>query len=257
MIIVGIGICGNGEASRYMRATLDEYKRLCDYVVIATNNASRAEIDLIDEYGFEHYEDNREWGKEQPNIKTDLLKYVSKYNPDWIIALDMDEVFCQEFTRKEAERLAAVGEIAYYFLIVNLYNDDKHFAHDKGIQRFWNIRYYRYLPQLGLEFLKKPLHCGLGPPIAYQYGWHAPYYVLHYGLMKQEDRIRKVERYRLYDPNSRYKSGEYYKDLERDVKVYTLDTQGLLNKLNASIDCKARALPKKLLLTLQELGIEK
>jgi hypothetical protein len=241
--IIGIGVCGAGEASRYMDKTMQEFKRLCDEVLIVTNNATNKEIDLIEKYGFKHYPDNREWGVDQPNIKTDLLTKAGEMNPDWIIALDMDEVFAPEFTREEAERLADTTEIAYYFMIVNLYNDEQHFAHDVGIQRFWNIRFYKFAPEFGLQFQRKNLHCGLGPPIMYRYGWYAPYYVLHYGLMKPEDRIKKVERYQKYDPTGRFKAGEYYNDLSRSLKMHELDTKGLLNKLREAKECQPRITP--------------
>ena len=244
MIIVGIGICGPDEAKRNMRKTLEEFKRLCDKVVIVTNNVTKNEIDLIEEYGFEHYEDNREWGIHQPSIKTDLLTYVGKYNPDWIIPLDMDEVFAPEFTREEAERLASKKEIAYNFMIVNLYNDDEHFAHDVGIQRFWNIRFFKFMPEYGLQFQKKNLHCGWAPPVMYKYGWHAPYYILHRGLQKPEDRVRKAQRYDKYDPSSKFKSKLYYDDLRKELKMFKFDSKGLLAKLKESVDCKDRIMPK-------------
>lgn len=244
MKIIGIGVCGPGEANRYMKKTMEEFKRLCDDVLIATCNATEKEIQLLEEYNFKHYEDNSEWGKEQHQIKTRLIQKAGELQPDWIIALDMDETFAPEFTRQEAERLGSGNEIAWYFLVVNLYNDDQHFAHDTGIQRFWNIRFYKYLPELGLQFLRKPLHCGLGPPYAYSYGWYAPYYLLHYGLMKAEDRARKVERYQKYDPKAIYKSHVYYDDLKRDMVMRPFDREGLLRKLKEAKECQPRKMPK-------------
>lgn len=244
MKIVGIGVCGAGEADRYMEATMQEFKRLCDDVIIATCNATQKEKDLIEKYGFKHYEDNREWGKEQPNIKTALLTKAGELSPDWIVALDMDEIFAPEFTREEAERLASGDEIAWYFLVVNLYNDREHFAHDAGIQRFWNIRFYKYAPEYGLQFQRKNLHCGLGPPIMYKYGWYAPYYLEHFGLMRREDRDRKVQRYAQYDPRAVFKNRVYYDDLARELKGHPFDREGLLRKLRESPECQSRQLPQ-------------
>jgi len=242
MRIIGIMVCGPHE--KYLKRSLGEFKRLCDDAIIATNNADQETIETIESFGFQHYEDNREWGKYQPNIKTDLLTKAGELNPDWIIAIDADEVFAPEFTREEAERLSQTGEIAYYFLVVNLYNDENHFAHSAGIQRFWNIRFYKYLPEYGLQFQKKSLHCGLGPPICYRYGWHAPYYLLHYGLMLPEDRARKQERYRKYDPNKVFKAGAYYDELGQELPMRQFDPQGLLRKLSESLETKPRKMPK-------------
>lgn len=242
MRILGIMVVGPNE--KYLERTLQEFKRLCDDALIATNHADEQTIKLIEKYGYKHYPDDREWGICQPDIKTSLLTRAGELAPDWIIALDADEVFAPEFTRKEAERLSTLNEIAFYFLVVNLYNDEKHFAHSAGIQRFWNIRYYKYMPEHGLQFLRKNLHCGLGPPITYKYGWHAPYYLLHYGLMLPEDRQRKLERYQKYDPNKKFKSGAYYDELGQELPMKEFDAKGLLRKLQESPETQARIRPK-------------
>lgn len=242
--IVGIGVVGPNEADRYMRRTMEEFKRLCDDVILVTNNATEKEINLIEEYGYRHYPDEREWGKEQPNIKTTLLTKAGELSPDWIIALDMDERFSPEVTREVLETLAGSGEVAWQFMVVNLYNDEEHFAQDKGIQRFWNTRFYKYLPNLGLQFLRRSLHCGLGPPYAYSLAWHAPHYLLHYGLMKKEDRMRRVERYKKYDPNAKYKGKEYYDDLSKDLIMRPFNPKKLVALLESSVDCKKRTPPK-------------
>lgn len=241
MRIIGIMVVGPNE--KYLIRSLNEFKRLCDDAIIATNNADENTIKTIEEYGFKHYEDNREWGIDQPNIKTDLLTRAGELNPDWIIALDADEVFCPSFTRDEAETLASTGEIAFNFLVINLYNDENHFAHSIGIQRFWNIRFYKYLPEYGLQFLRKNLHCGLAPPISYKYGWHAPYYLLHFGLMAKEDRDRKIERYRKYDPNKKFKGGAYYDELGQELPMRKFDSEGLLAKLRESKETQLRKMP--------------
>ncbi len=238
MRIIGIGVVGPNE--KYLEATLKEFKRLCDDVLLVTNNADEKTKKLIEVYGFGQYEDNREWGIAQPAIKTLLLERAGKLSPDWILALDCDEVFAPEFTREEAEKLAKGHEIAYYFMIVNLYNDKDHFAHSTGIQRFWNIRFYKYLPEYGLQFQKKNLHCGLAPPIAYGYGWYAPYYIEHYGLMLKEDRERKAQRYEKYDPNAKFKGRVYYDDLRADLKPQVFDRQGLLAKMKQARECQPR-----------------
>lgn len=242
MKIVGIGVCGPGEAGRYMEKTLKEFQRLCDDALIVTCNATQAEKDLIKSYGFKQYEDNREWGLEQPLIKEELLNRVGELTPNWLIFLDMDEVFCQEFTREEAEKLTETAELGWYFMIVNLYNDEEHFAHDVGIQRFWNVRMYKYTPEYGFQFQRTNVHCGPCPRINWQYAWHAPFYVLHYGLMKPEDRLAKADRYVRYD--KRLMKPAYYDDLVRELTPRVFDGPGLLRKLGAAPETKKRVTPK-------------
>jgi hypothetical protein len=242
-----IGICVVGPNEKYLENTLKEFKRLCDDTIIATNNADEKTIKLIEKYGFKHYEDNREWGRTQPSIKSALLERAGELKPDWIIALDSDEVYSRNFTREEAEALTQGKEIAYHFMIVNLYNDPDHFVHGAGIQRFWNIRFYKYLPEMGLKFINKPLHCGLAPPFAYKYGWYAPFYVEHYGLMLKEDRQRKAVRYQKYDPGKLCKAGSYYDELLMDLKPHKFDREATLAKLREAKECQPRPTPKSLL----------
>lgn len=237
-------VCGQNE--KYLEKSLNELDRLCDDVVIAGNNIDPKSRKMIEDKGFWFYEDNREWGIHQPSIKTDLLARVGGLKPDWVVAIDADEVFAPEFTREKMEELTKRKEIAYHFLVVNLYNDPDHFYHGEGIQRFWNVRLFKYLPHLGLQYQKKSLHCGLAPPIMYKYGWHAPYYLEHYGLMLREDRMRKVERYHRFDPNAQFKSRVYYDDLAKDLTPQTFDRVGLLNKLAVIPDTQPRDIPKSL-----------
>lgn len=232
-----------GPNEKYLEQSLQELKRLCDDAIIATNNADEKTKQIIDSFSFRRYDDNREWGKYQPDIKTDLLTKAGELAPDWIIAIDADERFSPTFTRQEAELLTQTGEIAYYFLVVNLYNDKDHFVHSTGIQRFWNIRFYKYMPEYGLQFQRKALHCGLGPPITYKYGWHAPFYLEHYGLIDKVDRMRKAERYQKYDPTRKYKAGTYYDELLADLKPIPFDREGLLRKLKESTETQPRKTP--------------
>ena len=136
MRIIGQLVLGPGEADKYLKYTLDSFKRLCDDVIVATCNAGRKEIKMLDKYDFRHYEDNREWGLHQPYIKTELLKKIHALGADWCLPLDADEEM--DITRQELEELTKHRE-ACYFYILNLWNDEQHYSRTLS---FWNIRFY-------------------------------------------------------------------------------------------------------------------
>lgn len=208
-------IVGPGEADRWLETVLKQRTELVDDMIIATNNATQKEKDLIKKYGFWQYEDNREWGINQPLIKNDLLAKAVKLKPDWFLPSDADELYGKAFTRAEAERLAATDAISYNFHIINLWGDQNHYRHDLS---FENIRYFRFRPELGLSFERKNVHCGWSPPAFYTYAWTAPHLVKHYGLMLEKDRKRKVERYEKYDPKAVFKGKEFYdKIAEKEI----------------------------------------
>jgi len=211
-MITGYGVCGVGEAGRYMRQTLDCFKQLCDEVVIVCNNAGQEEKNLIEEYGFKWIEDNREWGLNQHRIKESLMMELSKKERDIMVCLDMDEVL--DITRKELESLKGN---AFYFYIVNLWNDGW-----KKSRSFWNIRAWRWNGVI--QFENRPLHCGLAPKWCYHSGAYVPYVMLHYGLKEKKDRLKKVERYNKYDPSAKYMDSSYYQSL-LDDKSDPLDMQ--------------------------------
>jgi hypothetical protein len=229
MKVVGFMVCGPNE--KYLKGTLDTFKRLCDDAVIATNNADEGTKKLIKDYGYWTYEDNREWGVNQPHIKTDLLAKVGKLHPRVVVPLDADERFDSSYTRELLERYAQEYP-ACYFYIVNHWNDEAHHRKSLG---FWNIRQFNYLPEYGTTYLRKNLHCGLGPPWAYYYGSYVPHFVHHYGLMEAEARKRKVERYEKYDPNAKWKDRAYYEALKTETIGSSFDEKEMLEKLREEV----------------------
>jgi hypothetical protein len=206
MKIIGQMVCGPNE--KWLQETLDEFTRLCDQAIIVTCNATDYEKRLIKKHRFWTYEDNREWGRFQPDIKTDLLTKILRLVPDWILALDADETM-PGTDRDDLERIAK-GREGTFFYVVDLWNDRLHYS--KALS-FWNVRYYKADASKGVQFLRKPLHCGNAPPYFYTIPpkkSYTPQILLHKGLMFKEDRLRKVERYQEYDPNAIHKGREYY-----------------------------------------------
>ena len=216
MRIIGYGLCGPGESMRFMRQTLECFKNLCDDTIILCNNALPQDIELIQEYGFRVVHDNREWGKNQHIIKENFVRnHVAKLHPDVTICMDMDESL-YNVTRAEIEEQFTKG-YAWYVYIVNLWG-----LGWKPDWSFWNVRMWSWSlrEELGdngfFAFEKRPLHCGLAPKWTYSLNLHAPFLLMHRGLMLKDDRQRKIERYEKYDPKQEYRSPLYYQSLADD-----------------------------------------
>lgn len=204
-MIVGQCVVGPGEAERWLDLTLKDFARLCDDAVIVTCNAGEAEKKLIKSYGFWTYEDNREWGRHQPDIKTDLLRRIMGLHPDGVLVLDADE------TVPTLDKPHFAGfKTSAYFYVVNLWNDEQHYSRSLS---FWNVRFYRPMLSPDTQFLRKPVHCGNAPPFFYNQPAkesYQPHILLHRGLMLPEDRQKKIQRYQAYDPNAVHKGQAYY-----------------------------------------------
>lgn len=232
--IVGYGLCQGGEHKRYLKGTLDEFKRLCDDTIILGNNLTEADRKLIDSYNFHIVDDSREWGKLQNVIKHDFLKnHVAKLNPDITICLDMDEVFAN-VTREKVEEIFKTNQ-AFHVYIANLWG--KGYRPDWS---FWNVRMFgwEWLDKLGdsfFEYENRPLHCGLAPKWTYALNIHAPFVLEHHGLKKKSDRMKKVKRYEQYDPKQVYRAPDYYRALKLD-SYEPYNRQEVVEKVEKHID---------------------
>lgn len=231
MKIVGQLVCGPREADRWLEETLKEFARLCDDVVVCLCHATEKEKALVARYDFRLYEDDREWGKQQPNIKTDLLRRIKKLGADYILALDADETV-PSLDRAELERVAETRD-ALQLYVVDLWNDEAHYS--KALS-FWNVRGYNPNASPDTQFLRKPVHCGNAPPYFYSIRAktsYIPHILLHRGLMRRDDRLRKVARYDQYDPNAVHKSRDYYDALLEDGAGSPYAQDEVLAKLRA------------------------
>lgn len=210
--IIGYGICGPNE--KYIKKTLESFKRLTDKTVILLNNATQQE--LIESYGFNTVVDDREWGKHQWKIKQDFIKnVVSRYRPDITICLDMDEEFTESTTRESLIEWFSKEHTAYCY-IVNLWGDGYNKQYSFGNVRAWSWAPKDKMTEQFYEFEQKPVHCGLAPKWAYGMRRHAPFVVLHHGLKDEKDRMKRVKRYEKYDKAQTHISNpDYYEELKK------------------------------------------
>lgn len=237
--VIGYGICGPGEANRYMRETLDCFKRLCDEVIILCNNCDQAELNLIDEYGFKRVNDRREWGTHQWRIKQDFIERDIKQmanEGDVLVCLDMDEVLSERCTK---EWLMEAPLDAYHVFIVDLWNDPQHVKLESC---FWNVRIWKWNGET--KFKAKPVHCGLAPEWTYHYHRHAPFLLLHKGLMAKEDRLRKIKRYEKYDPHAEHLDKRYYDMLKSDT-ARPFDEEAIANQIAEEVATYNQSKPRR------------
>ncbi len=227
MRIAAFLIVGPGEAGRMLEPVLQQL-HWADDVCVCLNNADPATREMVYKYADLIREDDREWGREQWRIKQDFLSTViEQVAPDWIWCMDADEIFDPRFDRAMAEKMASGYDVAWYFWCLQLWNGPDRVRMDLS---FPNIRFYRVVPELGLHFLAQALHCGLAPKYAYQAGSQSGLWFQHYGLMKADDRARKVARYDRYDPGARYKGKPWY-DALRNEKAGSLPVEEAIRRI--------------------------
>lgn len=205
-----VGICIVGENEKFFSHTKKCLDELCDEVV--------------------YWKDKREWGKFQPQIKEDALRCAIAKNPDWILTLDADEELIT--TRERLEAIANEGEVSRRFYFLQKWNSEDRMNEKLN---FFDVRFYKWIPELGVSFHQYPVHCGMAPKWAYNYAWDAPLVVLHRGLMLKEDRERKVKRYEKYDPKQTFCSPFYYGMLKSDFAGDIYDINDVQRKVEQMV----------------------
>lgn len=230
-VIAAYLIVGPGEAGRMLEPVLRQL-HWADEICICMNNVDEATKELCYRYGTILRHDDREWGREQWRIKQDFLSALvplitAPHLETWIWCMDADEIFDARFDRSMAERMTHGHDVAWYFWCLQYWNDPSRVRMDLS---FPNVRFWKVVPELGLHFQAVALHCGLAPRYAYQYGSQSGLWFGHYGLMKAEDRARKVARYAKYDPEAKYKGKSWY-DALRNEKAASLPTDEAISRI--------------------------
>jgi hypothetical protein len=229
-------VVARGEGDRYLKKALDKLTTLVDFICIWGDDIDDKTKKICLSYpNVELYNHNKSvWGRKQWAIKEKLYsEMVLPKKPDWVVCIDADEVLDDRLTREKLEELANRDEVAFEFYCVQLWDKENQMRTDDLWGNFYNVRFFKCVPEMGSEWKKTALHCGLAPMYAYQYSTECEYIFKHYGYMKHEDRIKKDERYKKFDPDARYISERYYKSIleEKGVRLKEFDESKFIKRL--------------------------
>lgn len=207
--IIGMSMVGGGEGDKWLKPFLQRMREIVDDIAVCFNDVDEKTERITRKFTSKIYRDDREWGKLQPIMKTDFLKKVVwDLKPHWILWLDADEFPEPAFTRQKAREWALKPyDVAYTFWFVQLWDKEDCYLPNYA---FEDTRFFKVLPEYGLEVKKTPLHCGNYPEVVAQRATHSNFYIKHYGLLKREDREEKYRRYQKYDPKGLYMPQWFY-----------------------------------------------
>lgn len=230
-----MGIVAEGEGDRFLEEVLDKNTSICDKIVLWGDDVDKKTKEVctsfnnVDLFNCE----KKLWNTKQWQIKEQLLiEKVKPLKPDWVLPFDMDEVFEEAFNRKTAEELTKRDEIAYEFYCVQLWDKRNKRRVDQGWGGFYNVRFYKFMPKLGLRWSRRTrYHCGLAPSYAYRWAARAEYAFKHYGYLKEEDRKKKVERYKKGDPEGIYLGKWWYESIKKKPVLKDYEEQEFHKKL--------------------------
>lgn len=132
-------------------------------------------------------------------------------HPDWILALDADEIF-EKRAAREMKKLAADPTADSWFFPLYDFWDEEHYRSD----RYWSAHQthrpfmIRYTPSMRVRFNEMAQHCGRFPSFTVSQPKRSDLRLKHYGWADPRDRLAKYERYRRLDPEVKYGWKEQY-----------------------------------------------
>jgi len=201
------------EANRYLKRVLDDASEYVDEFVIVDDNSTDGTFELCSRYEKVKILERVSEGSYAAN---ELATRLQVYNltlstfPDWILAMDGDEVFEKPFKDKVRDLIATEDFYWYSFIFCNFYNSERYYRVD-GLWKpdLWmgGIRLYRHLPDYHYIWNNRPLHCGSIPINIYACmpGAFTNFRIKHYGYAGDLDDIRaKYQRYITLDPEGLY-----------------------------------------------------
>lgn len=190
------------EAKRYIHHVLEELSEYVDHVVVLDDASTDATPDICRSFPkvIVHQNPEPEFTVNESRLRSRLWQFTVETNPDWILAIDADEVF-EERMKHEIDTLIDQHDYdAVEFRLFDFWNGTTHVRVDGG----WNpwakrVRMLvRYDADKSYSWPGRRLHCGRlplelrGMLTVYQ----SDIRLKHFGWARPEDVRHKYDRYR-------------------------------------------------------------
>jgi glycosyltransferase involved in cell wall biosynthesis len=192
------------EAERHLVPVLQQLTRLADAVAVYDDGSSDLTPDIVAAFPSAslHRGEGHLFATDESLLRRRLWRFTVELEPDWILALDADELFER---RAEVELRLLIEQDDYdavAFRIFDLWKSEVAVRTD-GAWNPWN-RFspllVRYRPELSDAWSELPIHCGR-LPLAYRDAvtFFSDLRVRHLGWARGEEHLRKYLFYRQRD----------------------------------------------------------
>lgn len=207
------------ESGRYLEKVLAHARQYIDAAVII-DDASKdntAEIcqEVLKDLPLTLIRRKRSGFATEYKLRQQQWRETVKTNPDWILALDADEIFEDKIVPAIAKLLNQTEFDVFSFRLYDFW--DRHRYRE---DRWWQAHFFyrpllvRYVPSFPYRWKETPQHCGRLPCNITELNWTvSPLRVKHFGWANQKDREFKYQRYLKLDPHGEFGIPEQYNSI--------------------------------------------
>ena len=207
-----VGVYKVKNESRFIEQSLKSVMDICSDMVVLDNNSSDDTVEICS--GFDKVdtiEEKRDLPYDEVREKNIILEKARKLDPDFILAVDGDEIFMPNASEILFEELSTIhpNSDVFEFQFLTLW-DNVHTIRTDGIfGYYWQKRLLRMKNQpLSLLFVENDnpgnIHCGSIPPscVGFDSPAKSSVKIFHLASLDDEVRQRKYGFYTKTDPDN-------------------------------------------------------
>lgn len=220
----------HNEAERFLREVLDQISLIADKIVILDDASTDDTPEICSSYPkvIMHRNEQNMFFEHEARLRAKLWKLATATEPDWIMAIDADEIFEERIYGEIDYLINQTDYDGILFRLFDFWGGTTHYRTD-GSWNPWSrftLLLARYFPEVTCTWPDIPFHCGRWPQfyrghnlIAFQ----SDIRVKHYGWSSPEMVTEKYLSYRGMDPDGKYLSREHLESVMAPAESVKLE----------------------------------
>ncbi|MCF6095521.1 glycosyltransferase family 2 protein [Thermovorax subterraneus] len=192
------------ESGRYLSQVLEHLSLWVDKIVVIDDASEDDTYEVVKSFDkvIAYRNERPLFIENEAALRSKLWDLTVEQNPDWIVALDADEMF-EDRIIDEAEFLINQDYYdAVYFRVFDFWASNTHYRIDGGWNPWVKFQLFlvRYNPNLSYTWPQREIHCGRFPSPCQDF---IPYYsdirLKHFGWADEKEHYKKYLFYREKD----------------------------------------------------------
>ncbi len=207
------------ETHRYLKLVLSHLTEYIDEIVILDDASTDETPEICRSFSkvtrFKSLDESLFW-RDEAALRNLLWEMTIELDPDWILALDADEIF-ESTIKKELSRLTQQNQYdLVYFPVYHFWGCLTHYR----VDGMWNPLYskigclFRYHKNIDYHWPMRKLHCGRFPlEVCKKPATLSSINLLHLGYAQKNEHYSKYRQYLSADPEGKYCPITHYQSI--------------------------------------------